>query len=138
MIKWPTYRDRVKPWKRGEAKKFRKNPTETEAILWSHLRKQNLGVRFQRQAIILGYIADFWCPAKKMVVEVDGPYHNDTKDYDGRRDKALAGIGIKTLRIKSVRVMEDIQSVLGEIKNALGWIENSQLECFAHNSKENS
>lgn len=67
----------------------------------------------------MGYIVDFWCPQKRLVIEIDGSCHDETKDYDKTRDEALARIGIKTLRIKSSQVLYNIQPVLNEIKTYL-------------------
>ena len=53
----------------------RKNPTEAESVLWDCLKKNDLGKPFRRQYIIGDYIADFFCLPSKLVVEIDGGYH---------------------------------------------------------------
>ena len=58
------------------AKRLRKQPTEAEKRLWYFLHKKQLdGLRFKRQEAIGQYVADFVCPALKLVVEVDGGQH---------------------------------------------------------------
>jgi len=111
-------RDHVKPWKFDEAKRMRKNPTPAESVLWDRLRSTQLGVRFKRQAVILGYIVDFWCPAWRVAVEADGGYHDDQAEYDAHRDNALSGIGIRVLRFPNERIVSDTDSVISEITNA--------------------
>lgn len=54
---------------------LRRNATQAEQILWERLRNSQLGVKFRRQYGIGHYIADFCCPRKKLVVEVDGGIH---------------------------------------------------------------
>ena len=65
------------------AKQLRANPAAGEAALWSRLRASRMGFRFRRQAILRGWIADFWCPAKRLVVEVDG-CHIGTRPGESR------------------------------------------------------
>ena len=57
-------RDKVKPWKESAARRMAKNLTPPEAALWNVLKDKRLGVCFQKQSIILGYICDFFCSKK--------------------------------------------------------------------------
>lgn len=110
---------KVKPWKWLKAKEMRKNPTPSEKKLWQYIRGYQLGVKFRRQAIILGYIADFYCSSKRLVVEIDGDSHKTFRDYDRYRDKVFHGIGIFPLRINARLVMNDINKALLIIKRAI-------------------
>ena len=111
-------RNRVKPWKKSAARKLRSKPTESESILWERLRKKQLGVGFRRQVVILGWIVDFYCPSKKLVIEVDGGYHKRRCWTDARRDKILLEErDIRTLRIKSPRIFYNLESVIKEIED---------------------
>ena len=102
--------------KRELAYTMRRNMTPTEATLWQRLRAGRLrGLHFRRQQIIDGFIADFYCHAVGLVVEVDGPVHEETREYDAERDRILATRGLKLLRIPNDRVLNDIQAVLREI-----------------------
>ena len=57
------------------AKSNRRYATQAETVLWEYLRGERLGVRFRRQHPVYGYIPDFVCLKKRLVVEVDGGYH---------------------------------------------------------------
>src|SRR5947209_6939394 len=58
------------------ARKMRREPTEPEKILWRHLSSRQLGgFKFRRQATLDPFIADFFCPSKGLIVEVDGDTH---------------------------------------------------------------
>ncbi len=81
------------------ARALRKRPTEAELVLWHQLRKRRVGPRFRRQIVIRGWIVDFWCPAAKLIIEVDGRSHVGHGAEDRRRDEALARLGIYTLRL---------------------------------------
>lgn len=103
-------------WKQERAKEMRKNPSPGEALLWSLLRGKHLGVKVRRQAVVWGYIADFYCPAAKLVIEVDGAHHLTQVEYDARRDGHLRGRGLKVIRFTHKQVMEDTASVMAAIQ----------------------
>ena len=72
-----------------------------ERLLWEQLRAGQLGVWFRRQVLLLGScIVDFYAPARKVVVEVDGGYHAEParRRADARRDRRLAKAGFRVLR----------------------------------------
>ena len=78
---------------KDKARELRKNLTDSESALWSHLRnKQLLGVQFYRQKPIGEYIVDFYAPGAKLVVEVDGSQHvqSDHVKKGTCRDEYLA------------------------------------------------
>ena len=93
------------------ARELRNNMTESEVLLWNELRGRKLsGYKFLRQHLILykGYlirynyfIADFYCFETKAVIELDGPIHDTTKEYDQFRDTELEELGYSILRIKN-------------------------------------
>ena len=74
------------------ARELRNNMTESEKLLWKELRGRKVsGLRFLRQHPILYkgnlskynyFIADFYCNEKKVIIEVDGPIHDGSEDYD--------------------------------------------------------
>ena len=103
------------------AKELRKNLTVAEMHLWSRLNKSQLGVRFKRQHPINVFIADFYCHKYKLVVEVDGEYHNNEEqlESDKRRTAALEGFGITVIRFTNEEVMNEIDRVVEEIKKYL-------------------
>jgi very-short-patch-repair endonuclease len=76
----PTRADRRSELKRGFAKYLRANPTDAERRLWQLLRgKQVAHLRFRRQQPVGSYIADFLCPAAKLIIELDGGQHTVDK-----------------------------------------------------------
>src|SRR5688500_18943151 len=81
----------------------RRAPTESEARLWKALHGRKLGVMFRRQVVLLDrFIVDFYAPAMRLVVEVDGDCHRHRKAADRRRDRALERAGIRVLRVSSI------------------------------------
>lgn len=102
------------------AKEMRGNPTEPERRLWVALRASQLGGhKFRRQAIVTaGRIADFFCPSKGLIVELDGQTHDH--DYDKRRDESvLSQSGFPTLRFTNSDVMTNMDGVLAAIEHKL-------------------
>ena len=95
--------------------------TECEKILWSKIKNDALGVRFRRQYGIGDYIADFYCPILKFVIELDGGQHftKEALEYDEIREKFMKNLGIKTLRFSNNEVIDDIEEVLKKITNSL-------------------
>ena len=113
-------RKKAKPEKTEYARKMRASPSKPEERLWLGLRARRLGGhRFRRQAVILGWIADFYCPAARLVVEVDGPLHRLTIDYDQHRDAVMKVRGLTVLRIPSRMVTHDLALALRLIADAL-------------------
>ena len=111
----------VAPVKLALAGKFRKAPTSDEAALWQALRGDALaGLHFRRQQVIKGFIVDFYCATAQLAVELDGVVHEEHRQEDADRDLALEEIGIRTLRIDSVRVAFHLEGVLREIAMACG------------------
>lgn len=99
---------------------LRNEATLYERILWSKLRGRQLeGRKFRRQAGIGKYIADFYCPAEKLVVELDGPYHctNQTNEKDKDRELYFRKLGIKVLRIPNPHSAEALRNLLNEISS---------------------
>jgi very-short-patch-repair endonuclease len=94
-------------------------PTTTEALLWAELRGSRLGVAFRRQVVIDEYIVDFCAPSVRLVVEVDGGYHGGRARADARRDRVLARLGYRVVRVGAELVVRDIGAVLGVIGSAL-------------------
>ncbi|MFO0549917.1 MAG: DUF559 domain-containing protein [Polyangiaceae bacterium] len=101
------------------ARNMRHAPTTGEALLWQVLSASKLGVRFNRQHVIGRYIADFCAPSARLVIEVDGASHANRARADGRRDRYLARLGFRTLRLSDQLVRDDLQAALAAIRHAL-------------------
>jgi len=98
---------------------MRAAPTTTEAILWQALRGSRLGVGFRRQFPIGRYIADFCAPRAQLVVEVDGGYHAGRTLADARRDRDMARLGYRVLRLPARRVQHDLEQAVALVRAAL-------------------
>ena len=85
----------------AKAHHLRHNPTFTEQLLWAALAGSRLGVPFRRQVVIGRYIADFVCPSRRLVIEVDGGVHADRARHDTLRDEHLRRAGYRIVRIPS-------------------------------------
>ncbi len=104
------------------AVEMRKEPTFAEALLWEELRKEKLGVRFRRQHLIGKYIADFVCLEKKLIVEVDGEYHNTPEQQALDKERTLEleqKYFFKVIRFTNDEVKHHISIVLNKIKETL-------------------
>jgi very-short-patch-repair endonuclease len=102
------------------ARAMRLSPTLTERILWEYLKGSRLGVAFRRQVPVALYIADFCAPSKKLVVEVDGGYHKGRVKADARRDRRLARLGYRVVRIPDEMVLHHLEKAVARIRQALG------------------
>jgi very-short-patch-repair endonuclease len=99
---------------------MRAAPTSTEALLWEQVRGSRLGVAFRRQVVIGPYIVDFCAPSARLVVEVDGGYHEGRSRQDARRDRWLARQGWRVLRVSATEVLCFPAKVAAVIGRELG------------------
>ena len=100
------------------ARGMRNNPTEAKDYLWRFLAKGYSGYRFKRQHPIKYFIADFYCHALRLVIEVDGGYHKlpEQYEYDCNRDWELQLLGVTVLRFSNEEVLYDTDHVLQTIE----------------------
>ncbi len=102
------------------ARQFRKEPTPSEAILWQALRGKKLdGVKFRRQQPIGPFVVDFFAPAVRLVVEVDGPIHETQREADRQRQQLLEATGLKILRLTAHEVENNLPASLQKIREAI-------------------
>jgi very-short-patch-repair endonuclease len=97
---------------------LRKNTTDAERKLWSVIRmKQIHGLQFYRQKPIGNYIVDFYCPAAKLVIEVDGGQHYESGavQYDRIREDFLKSQGLRVIRFTNLDVLKNIEGVVSKI-----------------------
>ena len=101
------------------ARFLRQRATPAEAALWEALRHRRLaGLRFRRQHKVAGFIVDFFCPEKRLVVEVDGPIHETQSEADAARDALLRATGYQVLHATNDAVLENLTAVLKTIHTA--------------------
>jgi very-short-patch-repair endonuclease len=107
---------------KNNARKLRKNLTDSERVLWSRLRgKQIFGLQVYRQKPIGGYIVDFYIPKAKLVIEVDGSQHLESEhaEKDRERDAYMNSAGIQVLRFNSVEVLKETDAVVNVTARAI-------------------
>ena len=105
---------------RKRARELRQEQTEPEAVLWEQLRDRRLnGAKFRRQHPIGRFIADLYCPAAKLILEVDGGIHAEQEEYDSARTEWLEAQGYRVLRFTNTEVMEDLSTVLKRISGLI-------------------
>ena len=97
----------------------RKNKTEAEDLLWQRIRNNQLGVKVRRQHAIEGYIVDFALLPVKLIIEIDGDYHNEDEQklYDEIRTKCLSSVGLSLLRFTNDEVLNNTEQVIEKIKS---------------------
>ena len=104
------------------ARRLRRQMTPPETRLWVRLRIRRPGApAIRRQHAIGPYVLDFYCPAVKLCIEVDGWGHNmgDQPQHDEARDAWLEKQGIETLRIAAIDVLGDVEAVTDMIVNTI-------------------
>ena len=101
------------------AHQMRQAPTDSEARLWRALRASQLGVAFRRQVPLLGFIADFYAPSLRLIVEVDGGYHSRRRAADASRDRKLTRLGYRVVRLEAELVLGDLSAAVELVREAL-------------------
>ncbi len=111
---------KVKDKTQQRARVLRREMTPMEKKLWYEiLARKILGARFLRQKPIGIYIADFYCPRAKLIIEVDGDSHDATPAYDAKRTKFFNSLGIKVIRFDNGEVARGLAMVADDIENEL-------------------
>ncbi|MDC0449212.1 endonuclease domain-containing protein, partial [bacterium] len=101
---------------------LRTNSTEPEIILWNQLRNKKFhNTKFKRQYSVGLYVLDFYCPRYRLAIELDGRHHEskNTKKYDKERTKQLDEVGIKVLRFRNEKVVNNLGRILEIIESYL-------------------
>jgi very-short-patch-repair endonuclease len=99
------------------ARQFRKAPTHSEAVLWQALRDRQLdGIKFRRQQPIGPFVVDFFAPALRLVVEVDGPIHETQQEADRQREELLESVGLRVFRLAAEEVENRLPQALDKLR----------------------
>jgi very-short-patch-repair endonuclease len=102
-------------WLQQRARDMRRAPVLYERRLWKLLRDRRLdGLKFRRQVVIGRYIVDFLCLRHRLIVEADGPQHDDRAE-DAARDDWLRSQGFRVLRFPNQQIENRGHEVLGAI-----------------------
>lgn len=109
------------------AKILRRNTTEAEDHLWKEIKGKKLGVKFRRQHIIDCFIADFYCHECRLVIEVDGSYHDepDQMEYDLNRAFEIEQFDINIIRFTNDDVLSKTSWFLQEISKRVESLKRS-------------
>lgn len=93
--------------------------TPAEKLLWEKVRDRRLNeLKFRRQSPIGPFIADFYCAAHRLIVEVDGDIHDLHVDEDLARTRQFEDYGYRVIRFRNEEIENDMQAVLGKILEA--------------------
>ena len=104
----------------ARAAAMRADMTWSEQLLWQRIRGEQLGVPFRSQFLVGGrFLVDFAAPAAQLVVEVDGGYHRDRARADARRDRELARLGWRVLRLPDQLVRQQLDRAVDLVRAAL-------------------
>ena len=109
----------VRRVKQERARALRQSMTPEETRLWQLLRARRLdGLHWRRQQVIAGFIADFYCHAAGVVIELDGAIHEQQADYDHARDAVFAQSDLLVLRFSNREISTQLDHVLARIRAA--------------------
>jgi very-short-patch-repair endonuclease len=99
------------------ARRLRREMTLPEVLLWQHLRKQPMGVKFRKQHPVGDYVVDFYCAAKRVAIEIDGKVHDhgDRPQRDDVRDARLRAMGLIVLHFSAADVLRDVETAADSI-----------------------
>lgn len=105
------------PYLKQFSRDLRNESVMAEILLWKQLRAKRTGFSFNRQKPILNYIADFYCKALDLVVEIDGRSHfsEESRKRDAERDRQMSVIGLKVIRVLDSEVKKNPQQVVCDI-----------------------
>ncbi len=98
-------------------RQLRNRSTTEEKLLWNKLRMKKLGYKFVRQYSVAGYVIDFYCPAKRLAIEIDGGYHltKSQQIYDNYRTRYIRSADIKEIRFSNNEIIRNIDEVIKKI-----------------------
>jgi very-short-patch-repair endonuclease len=98
------------------ARELRQRETASEKLLWSILRNRRLhGLKFRRQYPVGPFVADFYCAKRALIVELDGPIHDDFIEQDTERTRLIEASGFRVIRFRNDELLNDPEGVLQRI-----------------------
>jgi len=124
-------RPNSRPYLQTFRTELRGHLTPAEAALWKALQRSQVeGRKFRRQHSVGDYILDFYCPAERLAIELDGEVHrNELADlYDYERKVFLKSFGIKVIRFENFLIFEELEYVLARIATFFGWWQKEKRE----------
>ncbi len=91
----------------SSARRFRRDLSLPEMLLWRLLQQTRRHLRFRRQHAIGPYVADFYCPKARLVIEIDGASHDFSQAADSRRNAYMNALGLRLIRIAATDLLAD-------------------------------
>ncbi|MEM9732012.1 MAG: endonuclease domain-containing protein [Pseudomonadota bacterium] len=111
----------VSSLQRQRARDMRSDQTPAEERLWQEASAKRLdGLKFRRQVPMGNYIVDFFCPDHRLIVELDGPVHEEQAEHDAQRTAWLEEQGYTVLRFGNKQVLTELPQVLARILQQCG------------------
>ena len=110
------------PSTKSNRRHLRKNATDAERKLWRILQNRQMSnSKFLRQYTVGSYVLDFYCPERRLAIEVDGGQHADShsQQHDAHRDKYLKELNIRVIRLWNNDVLQNIDGVGQKIKDEI-------------------
>jgi very-short-patch-repair endonuclease len=107
-----------KSTEKAKRRRLRSDSPTAENTIWTSLRRKNIaGYKFRRQYSVGPYVIDFYCPALKLAVEIDGDSHfiGNAVEDDKRRQAFIEAFGIRFLRFTNQDVYDNLEGVLESI-----------------------
>lgn len=125
--------------KRDFARRLRLEQTPAEEKVWALLRnRQCFGLKFRRQHVIEGFIVDFYCPERKLAIEIDGSIHNKQRDYDQLRQQEIESKFNTVIRVKNedlenncVVLLKKIKEIITPKRVPLSLWERGRRDCYS-------
>ena len=92
--------------------------TEAEQKIWDFVLKQKrlLGFKFTRQKMLDYFIVDFYCSKLQLIIEIDGDYHNERKEYDFERENRLKKLWLNIIRFTNKEILDNIYLVKNKLE----------------------
>lgn len=119
-----------------KADELRSRMTAAEEIFWNYIKINKWHIKFRRQHPLSRFVADFYCHKIKLVIELDGGYHQDkeVKLYDQQRESEISQFGITVLRFKNEEIVNDIENVERKLDQTITNIMNAQSKAASSNN----
>jgi len=100
----------------ASARLLRRQLSLPEMLLWRLLRLTRRELRFRKQHAIGPFVADFYCPAARIVIEIGGATHDQRQDADAKRDAYMSSLGLAVIRISAADVLADPEAAADGIR----------------------
>lgn len=105
-----------------------------ERLLWYQLQNKKLGYRFRRQYGVGRYVVDFYCPKIKLVIEVDGAFHQELSFFiaDQKRQLYLQSLGLTVARYEAIQILKELNWVVDDILRRCKQLDPTPTSAFSH------